>query len=214
MFTPGAWDRVVSDIRFDPEEMARRVGIQYPDARILVVIRDQADWLGSAYRYFLPRLPERQRSFEDFCLTPRGHIYREAAHYDRTIHAYGERFGLSNLCVLRFELLRMSPETFLARTSEFLGVDLVTLPSGVVNPSSSPAVSRIRRRLPYLDRLPGPVKKLLRRAADAVPTMNSPILSADVRASIAASYAESNRRTEDLLVQIEHEGGLSAVRSD
>lgn len=211
MLTPGAWDRVAADIRFDPEEMARRVGIQYPGARILVVIRDQAAWLDSAYRYFLPRLPERQRTFEDFCQTPRGQVYLEAARYDRTIQAYGERFGLPNLCVLRFELLRRSPEDFVARVSEFLGVDVAPPPGGVVNPSSSTAVSRIRRRMPYLDRLPDPVKKLLRQAVGSVAVKKAPILSTDARASIVASYAESNRRTEELLAQIEQESGNTTV---
>jgi hypothetical protein len=208
MLTPGAWDRVATDIRFDPEEMARRIGIQVPNARILMVVRNQAEWLDSAYRYFLPRLPDHRRTFDDFQQTPRGLIYSQAGHYDRTILAYAETFGLQNLCVVRFEDLRRSPDAFVAQVSAFLGVDVASKPAGVVNPSSSPVVTRIRRRLPYLERIPAPIKKLLRRGQGVMKSKSSTILSAEIRSSIDASFAESNRRTEDLLAQIAHESRL------
>ena len=213
MFTPGAWDRVASDVRFDPEEMARRVGIQVPNARILIVIRNQAEWLDLAYRYFLARLPDHQRTFEDFCQPPRGLIYLEAGHYDRTIRAFAETFGLHNLCVLRFEELRRSPDAFVAQVSGFLGVDVASKPTGVVNPSSSPLITRIRQRLPYLERIPAPIKRMLRRGQGVVQVKSSTILSAETRSSIDASFAESNRRTEDLLARIALESGPSATRS-
>lgn len=209
MFTPGIWSAVSQEIRCDPDEMARRIKALCPTGRVLIVIRDQADWLGSSYRYFLPRLPSGSRSFGDFCSTPRGVAYLEAGHYDRTIRAYGDVFGLHNLCVIRFEQLRRAPDDFVGEICRFLGVGAPAAPRTAVNQSSSVAVSQIRQRLPVLEKIPAPIRRRLRSVAGILPTSGASVLSMDMQSAIKAFYTASNQRTEVLLARIAREGEIS-----
>jgi len=206
MFTPGSWPAVREELRLDPREMARRIATLYPGGRILIIIREQAEWLSSAYRYFLPRLPPQARSFGDFCATPRGIAYLEAGHYDRTIQAYGETFGLQNVCVLRFEQLRRSPDEFVAAICGFLGVTPMSAPEGIENESSSATVTRLRRRLPALERIPAHLRVPLRLALSHVQSA-APILPAELQATIRAFYSPSNARTDVLLASMTDAGG-------
>jgi hypothetical protein len=207
MFDPDAGQENRDDVAVDPAEMARRLRILFPGARILIVIRDQGDWLSSAYRYFLPRLPPRQRSFVDFCRTSRGMACLEAGHYDRTISAYVDAFGANAVCVLRFELLRQSRDAFVEALCVFLGVEVQPPREGVVNESSSVAVSLLRRHLPFGDALPAPLRRVLGNIVNALAGRRRRILSDETGALIEAFYAESNRRTDELLAELSQPAG-------
>ena len=68
-FQPDVWDRIKNDIVVDPTQKALRLSKIAPRAKILMLIRDQAHWLESVYRYVLSDLPTNRRSFADFCAT-------------------------------------------------------------------------------------------------------------------------------------------------
>jgi hypothetical protein len=194
-------------VRFDPGEIAGRLKVLYPDARVLMVVREQAAWLDSAYRYYLPRLPDNRRTFDDFLESARGRGYRKAAFYDRTIQAYGEIFGWQNLGVARFEALSRDRTAFAADLCGYLGVVPIPPPARIVNPSSAPWVSRMRRRFPVIDRLPAGLRCSLSTMANLYAPKSGSFLTGDQRNRIESEYAGSNARTRTLLSEVEQAGG-------
>ena len=198
-FSPGTWDIVAPHVRFDAAESARRVKSGYGVGKALIIIRDQAEWLLSAYKYFLPNLPAGRRSFADFCDTPRGRIYLEAGHFDRTIEAYFNVFGEKNVKVLRTDLLRNDPVEFAFEFCGFLGVDVRPIPNGRANVGSSNLSTLVRTRFPLVDRLPAGLRKLGGQILGGLPAKDPSLLSPKERAAIRARYADSNDRTDVLL---------------
>lgn len=198
-FIPGAWEKVQNCVRIDPLETARRVRQGYGVGRVLIVVRDQLEWLQSAYKYFLPRLPPRRRSFADFCATPRGMAYLQAGYFDRTIEAYQEVFGRQNVKVMRTEDLARDPEAFQTELCDFLGIGRMPIPKERKNVGSSNQVATIRARYPFLDALPVGVKAMGKIIlTKLLPTQRS-VISPEEAASIRCRYAESNERTAILL---------------
>ena len=103
LYVPDAWDRVRNDVIVDAAETASRLQKTHPHAKILVMIREQADWLQSVYKFVMSQLPATQRSFADYCATPSGIVHLNAGQFDKTILAYIDIFGSRRVRVLRFE---------------------------------------------------------------------------------------------------------------
>jgi len=108
---------------FDSLRTADRLSRRWPDARILITVREPASMLGSLYRQYINEggtLPPR-----DFlALRPPAPVYfdRVYLHYDRLCSYYAERFGRSNVCVLPYELLRGHPQDFFLQSWAHGGV--------------------------------------------------------------------------------------------
>lgn len=200
-FIPGTWDQVASEIRIDPEEAALRVRIGYGSTKILIIVRDQVDWLQSAYKYFLSRLPQRKRSFRDFCETPRGKVYLAAGYFDRTVEAYAGVFDPHNVKVMRLEYLIDDSEEFARALCQFLGVQNVPVPIGTENRGSTNTSATLRARFPFVDKLPSRVRKLGSNVLTWSSSDNSPILSEMEINEIRERYAASNERLALLLEQ-------------
>jgi hypothetical protein len=205
-FTPGAWDTVAPHVRVDAAECARRIKSGFGVNKALIIIRDQVDWLLSAYKYFLPRLPAGQKSFAEFCATPRGRIYLDAGHFDRTIDAYLDAFGEKNVKVLRTNLLRDEPEKFAKEFCQFLGVNSRPMPEARANVGSSNLNTLVRARFPGVDRLPAPLRKLGGEILSGFFSKEPSLFSQKEIDTIRARYAESNRRVETLLQEMEKVG--------
>ena len=202
MFIPDGWDAVNDHVRVGSSEAAARMKKVYPGAKILIVTREQADWLDSAFRYFLVRLPPQSRSFADFCETPRGQVYLEAGQFDRTIEAYAKEFGPSNVAVLRYEDLANAPDRFASQLTAFLGIDPISLPSARSNVGSARPVALLRRSFPFVDKLPAGVKAIGRRALSSVSSQQRCILSDDEILMIRRRYETSNQRTKKLMQRL------------
>jgi len=93
LYVPGGWDSVKNDIVVSPWEAAARLHKVHPRAKVLLLIREQADWLQSVYKYVISQLPWDRRSFADYCSTPSGIVHLNAGHFDQTIAAYIDVFG-------------------------------------------------------------------------------------------------------------------------
>ena len=83
LYVPGAWDSVKDDVIIDPIEAALRLHKVHGQAKVLLLIREQVDWLQSVYKYVMSQLPWNQRSFTDYCTTPSGIVILKAGHFDR-----------------------------------------------------------------------------------------------------------------------------------
>lgn len=202
LYIPDAWDRVKDHIVLDPTEAASRLQKAHPYAKVLVMIREQSDWLQSVYKFVMSQLPATQRSFADYCATPSGVVHLNAGHFDQTIRAYIDIFGSARVCVLRFEDLVTAPQRFAAELCAFIGIPVRPLSSKRENETHA-QIARIQRLFPVIDRLPRSVKSAIKpHAARLLPGRRWPILSSrDIRV-LRSMYAASNQRTEKLIREL------------
>lgn len=115
--------------------MAERLAELFPNARILCVIRNQWDWIRSAYAHFVRcGVPTAFRHF----LSPHegtlhslrrdgdSYIYHypSLCDYDLVISQYEKLFGSNNITVIPFELLNSNSTPFLQKAADWIGEDL------------------------------------------------------------------------------------------
>jgi hypothetical protein len=202
LYVPGAWDRVKDDVIVDSTEAALRLHKVHPDAKVLIVIREQSDWMQSIYKFVMSRLPWNRRSFSDYCLTPSGIVLLQAGHFDQTIRAYADVFGSGRIGVLRFEEIARAPRRFAAELCNFIGVSERPLPQRRENETHA-QIARIQRFFPFIEKLPRGVKNVLKpHAMRLIPGARGSVLSSrDIR-MLRSIYAASNRRTEKLIDQL------------
>ncbi|HEX2181585.1 MAG TPA: sulfotransferase domain-containing protein [Rubrobacteraceae bacterium] len=109
---------------YDSKAIADRLVATFPDARVLLVIREQTSMLVSLYKQYVKR--GGAASFERYVGVPpaRGPMpaFRfDFLEYHHLIGYYHSLFGAANVLTLTYELLRGEPQVFLARIGEFLG---------------------------------------------------------------------------------------------
>jgi hypothetical protein len=200
MFDAMAMDRIPGNLEVLPSHWARALAARFPEAKILIAIRDQVDWLGSAYRYYVSQLAADRRSFLDFCETPKGTVLLRAGHYDLTIGAYRRAFGADRVAVLRYEALREDRSAFLASLCQFIGVDPVDFEGAPANVGRSALITSLHARAPWAGNLPGPLRELAKSVVNRLsPHTGGASLSETERRFIKSTFAASNLRTEALL---------------
>ena len=192
------WKKIYN---LDPFASASRIQRTYPNVKILLTIREQVDWLHSAYKYSMPALPGRQRAFSDFCCTPTGIAYLQAGHFDQTIRAYVHVFGSDRVRVLRFEDITRAPKRFVAELCAFLEISERPLPAKWQNETNA-QMARLLRLFPIVDLLPRSVKYVLKPYAQRLPGGRGTILTPRDVQMVRGIYAASNQRTEKLLAQL------------
>ena len=111
-----------------PTEIASRIKTTIPQAKILIVLRNQEEWLISMYKYNIMVLPGKNKSFHDFIRTRLGKCVLFSALYHNTLETYYNLFGKENVHVLLLEQIRNERNDTLKKLSQFLGVDFVELP--------------------------------------------------------------------------------------
>ena len=202
LYMPGAWDRVKNDVVIDPAETAARLHKVHPDAKVVLVIREQTDWLQSVYKFVMSQLPWNRRSFTDYCTAPSGIVLLQAGHFDQTIGAYLDVFRGERVRVLRFEDITTAPKRFVAELCGFLGVSERPLPPGRENETHA-QIARIQRFFPFIEQLPRNAKNVLKPVAmRLIPGARGTILSSrDIR-MLRSIYAASNQRTDKLIAQL------------
>ena len=161
LYVPGAWDQVKNDVVIEAGEAATRLHKVHPDAKVLMVIREQVDWLQSVYKYVMSQLPWNHRSFADYCTTPSGIALLQAGHFDQTINAYLDLFGSDRIRVLRFEDIISAPKRFTAELCGFIGVSERPLPQRRENETHA-QIARVQRFFPFIEQLPRGVKDTLK----------------------------------------------------
>ncbi len=200
-FVPDAWDKVKDDIVLDPVVSALRLQKFHPRARVLLLIREQVDWLHSAYKHYMRHLPGAQRTFADFCATPQGIACLQAGHFDQTIRAYIDVFGDDHVHVLRFEDILGAPKRFATELCAFIGISEKPIPQGRENEANA-QVARLRRRFPIIDQLPSEIKAVLKPFAARLPGRRGVLLSSREIRILRSLYATSNQRTGKLLSKL------------
>jgi hypothetical protein len=137
----------------DSASIAARLAATFPQAKVLMVIREQQAIILSMYKQYvsaggllgLRAYLEDGRGLMNWPFT----FGRFA--YDRLILRYHELFGADNVLVLPFELFRSTPRDFVARIVRFTGASaaegsLDELPYGAVEHASPRAAAVVLRR--------------------------------------------------------------------
>ena len=186
-------------------DIAERIHAALPNARILITLRNQVDWLRSNYLHYMLDLPPKRRRFRDFLQTREGKLLLDAGAYDKLLTLYRDLFGPEKVHIVLLEDIAADEANVLRRLCEFLGVhyepfdsDARELNTGIgpgrgalVKAYSSLGISddvarKLRAWLPWAERL-------------AAGVLTPPALSAGEVAMIRANYAVSNYQTSRIL---------------
>ena len=211
---------------YDSARIARRLADTFPEARVLVVFREQRQMILSSYRQYVST--GGLLSLEDYLRPPRPRYPHpwpfSPLHfeYDRLIALYRELFDEARVLALPYELFRSDPQEFVVRITAFVGIQpppeaVAALPfSFVENPAWPTTTLGARRRANILlggrlnpwapldakAGLGGVLRRSLRtvgsRAPDRVAASATRRLSMTVEAAVGDRYRESNRRTAEL----------------
>ena len=109
---------------YDSVHVAEYLAATFPEARVLIMIREQADMLVSSYkRYVRNGGPGTLRQYGSPPWGPPRppHFDLSYFEYHRLIGLYRNLFGPENVLVLPYELLRDQMRTFLKRLGDFAG---------------------------------------------------------------------------------------------
>ena len=105
----------------DIEGMADRLKTYIPEATILMVIRNQTNWLLSVYKHAVLNIGV-DVNFGRFLNAGLGQDYMRAGDYHRTYQIYSQRYGQKNVKVILFEDLLNDRERFFGDLNDSLGV--------------------------------------------------------------------------------------------
>ena len=113
---------------YDSVHAAEYLAATFPEARVLIVIREQADMLVSTYKWYVRN--GGAGTLRQYGSPPWGpprppHFDLSHFEYHRLIGLYCNLFGSENVLILPYELLRDQPRTFLKRLGDFAGAATV-----------------------------------------------------------------------------------------
>ena len=106
------------------ERIAYRLHETFPEARILMIIRNPFEYMMSLYSYSVTRNFEH-RSFHDFLNEEGPSGLFDKLEYQRLAGLYSSLFGTGRVLVLPVELLDSKPFVFLVRITDFLDLPSV-----------------------------------------------------------------------------------------
>jgi len=198
--------RPLSDEVLIPDQMAvaARIHAAAPDAKILMCLRNQVDWLRSSYLHHIYFLAPKDRTFSQFLNTLEGKCAMDAGHYDRIVQAYATVFGREQVHVMLIEEVASDEEKTLRRLCDFMELPYVPYPAEQKKQNSGKgllagnAISRLSRlglsdsRLRGLGRIVRPLIPWLK------PFITYDVINTTERRVLGAVYAASNFRTARL----------------
>ena len=113
---------------YDSKELADRVAAVFPEARVLMVIREQKNIIMSAYKQYV--WVTGTLSLTDYVCPPRYGMFRtpmfdwEQFKFHRLIRYYQRLFGKSRVLVLPYELFEEEPVIYLSKIMRFAGLEI------------------------------------------------------------------------------------------
>lgn len=186
------------------DEIPKRLQAVVPDAKIVVMIRNQVDWLRSNYLHYINGLPEGKKKFSDFLSTLEGKRITFAGLYHHCLEAYFKAFGKKNVHIILLEQIKTDRLQALQKLCDFLEVPFVDFPKKYwnINKGKSYLQGNLIRmssvlRIPYsvvrqLSPLVGPLQDKL------LSVNSSDVLTSSEKSLIQSFYAVSNYHTAKL----------------
>lgn len=201
-------------------EIADRLYSCFPEAKILIVIREQKEMIRSIYKFLVcgwqGRLSARIEQFLDQSPLQDGYspLFKlDYLEYHQLIRYYQELFGKSSVLVLPYELFRDDPLHFINQIRNFSGLETIdSIAEYQINVSPSAAICSIRRvtnRFIVSPNKPGTVSRNEKRVAALVSKLKRYIpgsiqekaektLIQKINQAVDGVYAESNQTTSKL----------------
>lgn len=111
---------------YDTKKIASRIHSVWPNAKILIVVREQYSSVLSSYKHYIKK--GGQKKFKDFVYPKRSPGLRipffqlDYYRYNDLINTYDSLFGQVNVLVLPSELLRSSPNIFFSMIYSHVGL--------------------------------------------------------------------------------------------
>jgi len=192
--------------RVDPVEVAHRVKQTCPEAKIVITLRNQVEWIRTHYRVFMGLMPTRRFRLADFLSTLEGQMVIYAGHFHATVQAYFECFGRDRVYVALFEDIREREEEALASLCKFIGIEPLPYDPRFrqYNQGPSNAEVRIKQWLSRVGLRPeyfGALKPLGKKLSSILPRkrMEKDIFTAEEHRMLTSFYSVSNHHTGRLL---------------
>lgn len=109
----------------------------YPQARFLIVIRNQFNYMRSVYSFRVAVHGDERRTFEEFVREEgEAGLFRKME-YDRLVSFYANLVGRENLLVLPLELMKVDMGRFILSVQAMLdGLNIPPIEGRTVNPST------------------------------------------------------------------------------
>lgn len=121
---------------WDPHLIAKRLQQTFPNAKILIVIRNQFDYILSLYAFRVVRRGLEHRTLDGFLALKQDWLCQKLQ-YDLLIGDYVRLFGRERVLVLPYELLVEDESTFVRRIATFFDhTKPILYRSQKVNPST------------------------------------------------------------------------------
>lgn len=129
-----------------PAKVAANLKELFPSARILIVVRNQLDYVLSLYAFRVAIKGMESRSFARFVKDEAGLGLLNHLQFDRLVEIYQSLFGAENVLVVPMERLRRDPQAFFAPIMNLLEVDAAP-------PAEQSSVNESTRNLALLQML-------------------------------------------------------------
>lgn len=123
-------------ISHDLPKMASRIKETYQTARLLLVMRQQGDWLSSVYKHDLQHFG-LTGCFSSFIQSELGSAYLRAGDFNQTYNLFATHFDRTSLKLMFFEDLKENEEKFLHDVYEFIGVDYFNAPAEKISKNAA-----------------------------------------------------------------------------
>jgi len=122
----------------DPYRTAHRLKQSFPEASILIIVRNQIDYMLSLYAFRVAVKGEEYRSISRFLKEDGEKGLFLKLEYDRLVQHYMQLFGHDRVLVLPMEMLKMDPLLFHSRLGKLIQYDIGSFSggSGKVNAST------------------------------------------------------------------------------
>lgn len=148
--------------RYHGKEAADRLYATFPEARILVFIREQKSMILSSYRQYIRGGNGETATIQQFIGAETKPAFEPTCRldyleYDLLIAYYQNLFGSENLLVLPFELIKIQPEDVLKEIIDFAEAKEIN-PTSITYPSKNVALKAgtlaVKRRLNHIIKEP------------------------------------------------------------
>lgn len=123
------------DIKKQTQQTAEDLKEMFPNAKVIIITRGYKSLIPSIYSQFL--MSGGRYNFSNF-IQKFGSLFAHHYHYDYIYELYVSVFGLENVLILPYELLRKDAKYFLKTIETFCGWNHLDFNPGGINRSLSP----------------------------------------------------------------------------
>ncbi len=194
------------------QAVATRIKKVFPEAKIIIVIRNQIDIIASAYSHYIRY--GGTFSFKKFYYSPGYYVVQKAVLFNKNFFDYynvysfyASLFGKNNILVIPYEILLSSPLEFVSQIEDFSGIRInkSNLVSKVHNKGQSYKDMQIQRIINLFTRYNITLKKYLIdlkfrpenfqiRLFPSEKNKSEKIISKKIRKEIMSFYSNNNTR--------------------